>query len=280
MQHYININGDFFEADKPVLKYNNRAFYYGDALFETIRISNGKPQFLKEHIDRLLKGAKIYKMTPGEQMNEAYLTGIINELSRKNGIITDGRVRLTIYRNEGGFYAPEDNSVSFLIESKAMDDNGYVLNNKGFTVDLFSEFNKPKNILSTVKSANAAIYVLAGLFKKEKALDECLLMNDKGHIIESISSNIFAVKNGVLYTSPVSDGCIDGIMRKKIIDIAHANKIAVQEVSILQNILLSSDELFLTNSIRGIQWVGAYKQKRYFNDMSKKLIEKLNASIS
>jgi branched-chain amino acid aminotransferase len=104
-------------------------------------------------------------------------------------------------------------------------------------------------------------------------------VNDKTHLIETISSNIFAVKNGVLYTPPVSDGCVNGVMRKKIIEIAAANRIAVYENPIMQSVLLSSDELFLTNTIKGIQWVVAYKQKRYFNNMSKKLLEKLNELV-
>jgi len=98
-------------------------------------------------------------------------------------------------------------------------------------------------------------------------------------IVEAISSNIFAVKNGVLYTPPIADGCVEGVMRKRIIEIAQTNKIAVYENSIMQNVLLGSDELFLTNSINGIKWVVAYKQKRYFNTTSKKIIELLNKSI-
>jgi branched-chain amino acid aminotransferase len=88
------------------------------------------------------------------------------------------------------------------------------------------------------------------------------------------------VKNGVLYTPPVADGCVNGVMRKKIIEIAQANKIAVYEISVMQNVLLGADELFLTNTINGIRWAVAYKQKRYFNDTSKKLTEKLNELIS
>jgi branched-chain amino acid aminotransferase len=120
---------------------------------------------------------------------------------------------------------------------------------------------------------------MAGIFKMQHGLDECILVNDKGAITEAISSNIFAVKNGVLYTSPISDGCIDGVMRKKIIEIAEANRIAVYELSIMQNVLLGADELFLTNAINGIRWVVAYKQKRYFNNTAKKLLEKLNELI-
>jgi branched-chain amino acid aminotransferase len=120
---------------------------------------------------------------------------------------------------------------------------------------------------------------MAGIYKNTYSLDECFLVNDKGNITEAISSNIFAVKNGVLYTSPIADGCVDGVMRKKIIELAKANRIAVDELSIVQSVLLGADELFLTNAINGIRWIVAYKEKRYFNNTSKKLVEKLNELI-
>jgi len=280
MQQFVNNNGVVVEADKPVITYNNRAFCYGDALFETIRITNNKPQFLKDHIQRLHKGMAVFKMDPDSRLNEQYFEDVIKELANKNEIGSDGRVRLTVYRNSGGLYTPEDNGVSFLIEATALEEKGYVLNAKGYTVDLYPEYTKPRNALSTIKSANSAIYVLAGLYKKAHALDDCLLSNDKGHIIESISSNIFAVKNGVLYTAPVADGCLEGVMRKKIMELAKKNRMAVEEVSILQNVVLSADELFLTNAMRGIRWVVAYKQKRYFNNTSKILTEQLNELVS
>ena len=279
MHSFINHNGDFVLADAPVVTANNRSFRYGDALFETIRIANYNAHFLKEHLDRLFKGMKVLKMEMNPLFNETYIEHAILELAQKNNVASDGRARLTVYRNEGGLYAPSDNSVSFVIEVSPIEENGFVLNTKGFTVDLYTEFKKTQNALSSIKSANSAIYVMAGIHKIEQQLDECLLLNDKHHIIEAISSNIFAVKNGVLYTPPVGDGCVDGVMRKKIIEIAQANKIAVYEISIMQNVLLGADEFFLTNTISGIRWVVAYKQKRYFNDTSKKLVDKLNELI-
>ena len=280
MQIYLSHNGNFILADMPVVTANNRSFRYGDALFETIRITNYNPQFLKEHLMRLHAGMDILKMEMNPLLNSTYLEHAILELAQKNNITSDGRVRLTVYRNEGGFYAPSDNKVSFLIEVDSLDEIGYTLNSKGYTVDLFTEFKKAQNNLSSIKYANSAIYVMAGIHKVQQQLDECLLLNDKHHIIEGISSNIFAVKNGVLYTPPVTDGCVNGVMRKKIIEIAQANKIAVYEISVMQNVLLGADELFLTNTINGIRWVVAYKQKRYFNDTSKKLTEKLNELIT
>ena len=279
MQQFVNHNGAYFESDQPLIAANNRAFCYGDALFETIRITNHHPQFLKEHLHRLHVGMEILKMQPNPVFTETFLENSILELAKKNGLTSDGRVRLTVYRNVGGFYAPNDNSVSYLIEVTPLEEQGYAINVKGFKVDLYNGTKKALNPLSSIKSANSAIYVMAGIYKKSNFLDECLLVNDNGNITEAISSNIFAVKNGVLYTSPISDGCIDGVMRKKIIEIAKTNRIAVDELSIMQNVLLGADELFLTNAINGIRWVLSYKQKTYSNNTSKKLVEKLNELI-
>ena len=221
MENYINHNGNFVLSDAPIVTANNRSFRYGDALFETIRLANYNPQFLKEHLQRLTAGMEVLKMEKHPDLNTIFIEHAILELAQKNSVTSDGRVRLTIYRNEGGLYAPSDNKVSFVVEVYPIEEKGYVLNQKGYTVDLFTEFKKAQNALSSIKSANSAIYVMAGINKTHNKLDECLLLNDKHHIIEGISSNIFAVKNGVLYTPPVSDGCVDGVMRRKIIEIAH-----------------------------------------------------------
>lgn len=279
MGQFINNNGVISDASSAAILINNRSFRYGDGLFESIRIANHRPQFLKEHLKRLLTGMQVLKMQAHPLLHESFLEAAILELAQKNNIGAGGRVRLTVYRNDGGFYTPESNEVSYFIEADALEEDSYLLNAKGYTIDLFSEFKKQLNVLSNIKSANSILYVLASINRKQLGLDECLLLNDKHCIIEAISSNIFAVKNGVLYTPPVGDGCVDGVMRKKIIEIAQANRIAVYEISIMQNVLLGADELFLTNAINGIRWIVAYKQKRYFNNTSKRLIDKLNEVI-
>jgi branched-subunit amino acid aminotransferase/4-amino-4-deoxychorismate lyase len=280
MEQYINHNGVILASAANAVMLSNRSFRYGDGLFESIRIANHRPQFLKEHIQRLHTGMKVLKMQPHPLLNEQFLEAAILELAQKNNINAGGRVRLTIYRNDGGLYTPDTNEVSYFIEADRLDESNYMLNPKGFTIDQYAEFKKQQHILSNIKSANSLLYVMASINKKQLGLDECLLLNDKHYIIEGISSNIFAVKNGVLYTPPISDGCVDGVMRKKIIEIAQANRIAVYEISIMQNVLLGADELFLTNAVNGIRWIVAYKQKRYFNNTSKKLIDKLNELIS
>lgn len=276
MQQFVNHNGTFVAAEQPLFSAKNRAFCYGDAIFETVRFAFHKPQLLKEHLQRLSQGMSLFKMLPDALFSETFFETAITDLAQKNGIASDGRVRITIYRNEGGLYTPENNNVSYLIEASALEEKGYTLNPKGYTVDIYTDLKKSTGPLSSLKTANSAVYIMAGIYKNANSLDECILTNDKGNITEAISSNLFAVKNGVLYTSPVTDGCVNGVMRKKVIEIAQANRIAVYEMSITQSVLLGADELFLTNAVNGLRWIVAYKQKRYFNDTSKKLTEKLN----
>ena len=84
----------------------------------------------------------------------------------------------------------------------------------------------------------------------------------------------------MLYTAPLSEGCVSGVMRNVIMEIAQANRIAVYEVPLPLSILLNSDEIFLTNAVNGITWVSAYRQKRYFSQTARKLNELLNKMVS
>jgi branched-subunit amino acid aminotransferase/4-amino-4-deoxychorismate lyase len=269
-------NGHLISMYEPAIAFSNRAFRYGDSLFETIRVSNGKIMFLKDHLSRLKLGMTVLRMNVPAEFNYENVDGAIKLLLVKNRIGRNARIRLTVFRNEGGFYAPETNDISFLIEAENIDAEGYVLNQKGLWVDIYADIKKQINKLSNIKSGNALHYVMAGLAKTSMKLDECLLVNEHGNIIEAISSNLFIVKNGCMYTAPLNEGCVDGIMRKQILKLAAANKVLTFEMPLTVNSLMNGDELFLTSSIRGIRWVGQYKTKFYTNKMSVFFTEKLN----
>lgn len=232
--------------------------------------------FLKDHLTRLKLGMTVLRMNVPAEFNYENVDGAIKLLLVKNRIGRNARIRLTVFRNEGGFYAPETNDISFLIEAENIDAEGYVLNQKGLWVDIYADIKKQVNKLSNIKSGNALLYVMAGLSKTSMKLDECLLVNENGNIIEAISSNLFIVKNGCMYTAPLSEGCVDGIMRKQILKLAAANKVLTFEMPLTVNSLMNGDEIFLTSSIRGIRWVGQYKTKFYTNKMSVFFTEKLN----
>jgi branched-subunit amino acid aminotransferase/4-amino-4-deoxychorismate lyase len=273
---YCCYNGHFVNMYEPMLSFNNRAFRYGDALFETIRVVNNKVMYLQDHMHRIKVGMTLLKMTIPSGFNTDTIFSLIKELVKMNKIISDVRLRLTVFRNEGGYYTPTSNDISFLIEAEEVANKGYLINEKGLRIDIYPELQKIQNKLSCLKSANALLYVLAGLFKKENQMDEVIILNQDQRICETISSNLFVVKNGAMYTSAISEGCTDGVMRKQIIRIAKDNKILCHEISLQQNVLHNADEVFLTNAIKGIQWVAQFKTKFYQSKMTHFFSQKIN----
>lgn len=272
---YCILNGHLISIYEPSVSFNNRAFRYGDSIFETIRICNNKIMFLRDHITRLKLGMTVLRMNLPAELNTENIQEFIRQLVRHNSHAPHVRVRLTVFRNEGGYYTPDTNDISFLIESEELP-GPYELNQKGYWVDIYADIKKSINKLSNIKSGNSLMYVMAGIAKQSMKLDECFLINENGTICESISSNIFVVKNGTLYTAPLSEGCVAGIMRKQIMSLATENKILTFESPITTYTLMNGDEIFLTNSIHGIQWVGQFKEKFYTNKLSLFFIDKLN----
>ncbi len=277
-QLYINFDGSFYKEDEPIFTVKNRGFRYGDALFESIRVINGKPCFVEDHFMRLKKGMETLKLRPGKiSFND--LKGQIEELLKKNNVKQGGRVRLSVFRSGEGLYTPDKDEKSYVIEAKHIEDNEYTLNEVGLKVDTFNDLKMYRNSLSQIKTTNSIPNVLAGIYKKESDLDECILLNDAGRIAEAISSNIFLYKNNNLYTPSLDEGCMDGVMRKQIIKVAKDLNINVFEGMLNGTMLLQADEMFLTNAIHGIQWVGSYRQKRYFNNAAKEILDYINSLI-
>ncbi len=273
---YCIYNGHLISMYEPAISFTNRAFRYGDSLFESIRYTNGKIMFLADHVKRIKLSMTTLRMNVPAEFTTSNIEQLIIHLIEQNDIKKDARIRLTVFRNEGGFYTPDTNDISFLIESELIKEKGYVLNQKGLWVDIYAEIKKPINKISNIKTGSALLYVMAGITKTSLRLDDCLLVNDNGNIIESISSNIFVVKNGTLYTSPMADGCVDGVMRKQVLELAKQHKLLAFEQSLTVHTLTDGDEVFLTNAIKGIQWVGQFKNKFYTNQKALFFTEKLN----
>lgn len=273
---YVNYNGEILSNDGPTIKAGNRGHLYGDGVFESIRIVRGRPINLTNHIIRMLEGAHKLKMRPPSYFNESFFADKIGELLQKSGITEGGKCRISLDRAMGGTFTPESNEVEFFIEVYPMQSNSFKLNTRGIEIDLFMELKKPKNSLSNYKTKNGLIYVLASIAAKEKGLDDFLISNDQGGILEGTSANLFVVSNGVLYTPGLEEGCMAGTMRMQIINLAIKNGIKVYECNVLPQNLLVADEIFLTNAIQGIIWVSGYRTKRYFSSTAKTLIDLLN----
>jgi branched-subunit amino acid aminotransferase/4-amino-4-deoxychorismate lyase len=274
----ICLNGQFISGEKQKFFSENRAFLYGDSVFETMFVCKGKIHFFNEHLYRLLRAMNVLNYTVPSVFTvfKDRLEEEIFSLIAKNKIYKSAAVRLTVFRNPGGLYTPETNEVSYVIYVREIKNDRYELNASGLFTDLYEEIKKPINILAPFKTGNSLIYTLGGIYKTEQNLDDCLISNEKGHIIEALSSNMFLVKNDRIITPPVADGCVDGIMRKQIIHLCKQHDIECLEHSVTPEMMNLADELFLTNSINGIRWVVAYKEKRYFKKYSNFFLHKLN----
>lgn len=276
-RQFINFNGDIIPADQPVLDVSNRGFRYGDGLFESMRLMKGGIRYVDLHADRVRKGLRTLKMDSWSHVDSFFIKEKAEELIRRNKISQDARLRLTFFRDAGGLYSPSSNKMGYVLEASELNESQYGMNSKGLIVDVYDEVTKPVNQLSNLKTCNSLVYVLAGVFKDKNALDEVLVLNNNGFLCESVSSNVFVVYDRKLYTPALSEGCIGGVMRQVVIKLAKENGIPLVEAQINPEILNEADEVFLTNAVKGIQWVMGYNNKRYFNEVSKFLLEKLNA---
>lgn len=274
--HYINYNGTIVLGDMAILTADNRAFRYGDGIFETMLFKDGAIRFLDRHVARLQRSMQKVQLDKVSKFDAFFIKSITEELIRKNKMVGQKvRVRLIVFRDGDGLYTPLSNEPVFVLQVQKYEEPQR--NNKiGLIVDLYSEFKKPFSDLSDLKSNNALLYVMAGLFKAKGKLDEVLILNQEGFLCEALTSNVFIYYEKTLYTPALNQGCVDGVMRRVVMDIAEAEGIPVVEAQISPEIMQEADEIFCTNAVQGIQWVMGYKQKRYFNRISRILQERVS----
>jgi len=259
----------------------NRAFLYGDAVFETVKIVNSKILFLEDHYFRLMSSMRVVRMEIPMNFTMEYFEEQILTLAKAKKTENSARTRITVYRNNGGYYLPQNNTVSFLINVEALENKQYSIDKKKYVVDLYTDFYVTKQLLSSIKTTNKLINITASIFAKENDLDNCLLLNDSKNVIEALQGNLFMLLGNKLITPPVSEGCLNGIMRKQILSLARTiENLEVIEAIISPFDLQKADELFITNVIKGIQPISKYRKKEFTNNLAKVLLQKLNEYIS
>ena len=267
----INFNGILQHSDTNLLD-QNRGFLYGDGVFETLKIVDGKILFFEDHYFRLMAAMRIVRMEIPMNFTLEYLEEQVLSLVKKNKIEQSARARITVYRNNGGFYLPTNNTVSFLIQTSAIESPVYIISEKEYEVDLYKDFYIPKQLLSTLKTTNKMIHVTGSIYAKENDLDNCILLNDSKNVVEALQGNLFMRMGNTLITPPISEGCLNGIMRKQILSLAKKEtNLEVVEQVISPFDLQKADELFVTNVIRGIQPITKYRKKEFGQDTAKVL---------
>lgn len=274
----INFNGTI--TDGANLLAGNRAFLYGDSVFETVKILDGKVLFLEDHYFRLMSAMRIVRMEIPMNFTMEYFEEQILSTAASENFSGSCRARISVYRKEGGFYLPKDNNVSFLITVLPLEDSVYRIEKDQYEVELYKDFIITKHLLSTIKSSNRMINVTGSIFADENGYDNCLLINDEKNVIEALNGNLFMLMGNKLVTPPISEGCLNGVMRKQILALAKKiETIEVEEAPISPFDLQKADELFITNVVRGIQPITKYRKKEYGMGLAKDLLLRLNAQI-
>ena len=275
----INFNGTIVSTDTGLLT-QNRAFLFGDAVFETVKIVNDKILFLEDHYFRLMSSMRVVRMEIPMNFTMEYFEEQILALATAKNASRSARARITVYRNDGGYYLPQNNTVSFLINVESMDNTLYSINQGEYVVDLYTDFYVARQLLSSIKTTNKIINVTASIYASENGLDNCLLLNDSKNVIEALQGNIFMLKGNTLITPPVSEGCLNGVMRRQVLALARKIEyLDVTEETISPFDLQKSDELFITNVIKGIQPITKYRKKEFSTNISTILVQKLNEFI-
>lgn len=264
----VNFNGVLLEKESFHLSLHNRGFSYGDSLFETIRIEKGKIYFLEDHYFRLMSSMRMIRMEIPMEFTLDYFEKQITDLVTLIGKETIFKVKCTVFRKEGGLYTPTTNGVDFLIEAF----EGSTSKKEAYTIDIYKDHYVNSGLLSTLKSSNRLLNVIASIFAKENDFDTCVLINEDKKIVEATNANIFLVKGNVIRTPKLMDGCIKGVARKNIIAMIEKNESYIfEEVSISPFDIQKADEVFLTNAIVGVQPVTNYRKKTFETQIGEKL---------
>ena len=272
--NYFNYNGKILPANENIIGAQNRGLRYGDGIFETIKLKNSNLILSDEHFARLWKGMQLLKFDIPKFFTPEKLEAEILALAKKNKL-SAARVRLTIIRGDGGIYDAKNHTPNYIIEAMALAEDNGPLNSNGLQLCFYEAAKKSIDTFSNCKTNNYLPYFMGALHAKENHCNDAIILNSEGKVSDSTIANIFYIKDNVLYTPALTQGCVSGVMRKFLIDKIRLLGITVVETIISQQDLLEADEVFLSNSIYNIRWVAGLENKTYTNKFVWEMVERL-----
>ncbi|WP_409965855.1 Branched-chain-amino-acid aminotransferase [Mycovorax composti] len=245
---HICYNGNFVDAQHPVLLADNRSYRYGDGFFETIRIFRGNIVLEAYHRTRIETTLKLlqYKLSPLTTIDTIFKN--ILELCRYNHCEDSARVRLSFSNGNGAIFDTHQH-LDYIIEAWPLNTSN-ALNKEGLKVGIFTDMKKSCDTYAQLKTASALIYSVAARTATINSWDDSLILNQHDRICESSIANIFWIKDKKIYTTPLTEGCINGVMRTHLMQ-----SVSITESICTQEQLKQADEVFLTNAIKGMVWV-------------------------
>ena len=263
---FLILNGELYPSEKPLISADNRSFKYGDGFFETMKMIRGKIILQDLHFERLFSSLHTMQFDKPGFFTADYLSEQIQKLTSKNNHNDLARIRITVFRSNGGLY-DVNQQPNFIIQSYAPQVFPSY-NEQGLSIAIYEDARKATDAFSHIKSNNYLPYAMAAIWCKKMSLDDALLLNGHDNIAEATTSNIFVVKNGVIQTPALSEGCIAGVTRRYLLRCLQEENISYKETQITTDDVEQADELFLTNAGFYIQWIRQCGTANYTNQIS------------
>jgi branched-chain amino acid aminotransferase len=287
--NWLFYNEEIIPADTPIISAGNRGLRFGDGLFETIKVVNARPHDLAGqghmplfdfHLQRMNHGLAVLQMQLPVHYTADYLTQIILDLCSRNNIPGAARVRMTIIRGNGNLFTTDDPFASIIIQAEPLAADYLALNETGFKIDVCPGIQKSGDQLANLKSNNYLPYVIAAQYARQQQLNDCLVLNTHNRICDGTIANIFYIHQNNIYTPPLSEGGVAGVMRSYLLATLPKAGYTVHEKPCTHEDLEAADEVFLTNALYGIRWVGKFRNKEYTNKMVTELYNKFVNSLN
>lgn len=276
---YFNYNGKILENGTNITGPASRGLRYGDGIFETMKFKGKNLILADEHFARLWKGMQLLQFEIPKLLTPDKLEQEIFSLINKNKL-TAARVRLTIIRSDGGLYDAKNHTPNYIIEATALAEEAGMLNNNGLQLCIYEDAEKSLDSFSNIKHNNYLPYLMGAIFAKKQQCNDALILNSKGNICDSTIANLFFIKDGVIYTPSLNEGCVAGVMRKWLTEQIREEGFTVHETAVTKDDILNADEVFLSNSIYNIRWVGGIENKKFENVMVNKIAMQLMKKFS
>lgn len=275
---FICLNGKILRAEDPVLLASNRGYRYGDALFETMKVASKNILLETYHFERLFAGLRLLQFEVPKLLTREKLCKEVLLLAEKNHCGNLARIRLSVFRGNGGVY-DEERTPQYLIECWPLNESLNRLNENGLVIDVFPAARKSCDSFSHLKSANYLPYTMAAIYAKANKLNDCLVLNTDGNIADATIANVFLIKEGVIITPGPDQGCVNGVMRRHLLEKMKDAGYSIQENPVSVSTLEEADEVFLTNAISGIRWVKQFREKVYSNNLTVEIYNRFIKTI-
>ncbi|MBS1509849.1 MAG: aminodeoxychorismate lyase [Bacteroidetes bacterium] len=276
---WFNYNGKLYKDAVPVIGPSSRALRYGDGIFETMAYRKGNIELADDHFARLWKGMQTLQFHIPRHFEPEKLQKEIQQLLLKNQHDKAARIRLSVFRGDGGLYDPADHLPNYIIQTWPLPENAITLNSNGLDLGICNSVRKSCDAVANLKHNNYLPYVMAALEAKKQKWNDAVVLNHHNRICDCTIANIFCIKDEVVYTPALSEGCVAGVMRGHLLRTLPEHQITVAEKEITIDTLLNADEVFITNSIQYIKWVKSIEQKLYTNLFTAKIFSTLLPTI-